>query len=44
MRDMGLGPEDLKTIVSAYNWVAKTAYESIVKKGKWAWDLFLNNE
>ena len=27
-----------------YNWVAKTVYESIVKKGKWAWDLFLNND
>ena len=27
-----------------YNWVANTVYESIVKKGKWAWDLFLNND
>ncbi len=27
-----------------YNWVANTVYESIVKKGKWPWDLFLHND
>lgn len=31
-------------IVSAYNWVANTVYDSIVSKGKFAWDLFLNND
>ena len=44
MVDMGLGPDDLKEIVAAYNWVANTAYESIVAKGKFSWDLFLNND
>lgn len=44
MKDMGLGPADLAEIVTAYNWVANTVYESIVAKGKWAWDLFLNND
>ena len=44
MKDMGLGPKDLEEIVTAYNWVAKTVYESIVAKNKWACDLFLNND
>ncbi len=44
MTDMGLGPADLPGIVSAYNWVARTAYEAIVARGKFAWDLFLNND
>lgn len=44
MSDMGLSPSDLATIVKAYNWIAKTVYESIVQKGKFAWNLFLNND
>lgn len=44
MADMGLGPKDLAEIVTAYNWVANTVYESIVAKNKWSWDLFLNND
>ena len=44
MVDMGLGPADLKEIVTAYNWVADTAYRAIVDKGKFSWDLFLNND
>ena len=44
MEDMGLGPDDLKEIVTAYNWVADRVYESIVAKKKFAWDLFLNND
>ena len=36
--------QDLKTIVPAYNWVANTVYHAIQQKGKWAWDLFLNND
>ena len=44
MDDMGLTAEDLQTIVPAYNWVANTVYSAIQQKGKWAWDLFLNND
>ena len=44
MEDMGLGPDDLKAIVPAYNWVATTVYKSIVAQGKFSWDLFLNND
>ena len=44
MQDMGLGPGELADIVTAYNWVAKRAYEQIVARGKWSWDLFLNND
>ena len=36
--------QDLKTIVPAYNWVANKVYHAIQQKGKWAWDLFLNND
>ena len=34
----------IAAVIVRYNWVANTVYESIVKKGKWAWDLFLNND
>eukprot|EP01079_Euglenida_sp_SAG-EU17-18_P010842 gene10842-42_t len=44
MQDMGLGPDDLPAIVKAYNWVADQVYHSIVAKGKFSWDLFLNND
>lgn len=44
MADMGLDSDDLKEIVTAYNWVADTAYRTIVAKGKFSWDLFLNND
>lgn len=44
MVDMGLGPQELKEIVAAYNWVTNQVYEYIVSKGKFSWDLFLNND
>ena len=31
MEDMGLSEEDLPGIVEAYNWLAKSVYEAIVK-------------
>jgi len=42
--DMGLSPEVVKGIVTAYNWLADHVYHAIVDKGKYAWDLFLNND
>ena len=44
MADMGLSAADLAEIVPAYNWVANTVYHAIQQKGKFAWDLFLNND
>eukprot|EP00326_Haptolina_ericina_P001279 CAMPEP_0181224288 /NCGR_PEP_ID=MMETSP1096-20121128/31037_1 /TAXON_ID=156174 ORGANISM="Chrysochromulina ericina, Strain CCMP281" /NCGR_SAMPLE_ID=MMETSP1096 /ASSEMBLY_ACC=CAM_ASM_000453 /LENGTH=399 /DNA_ID=CAMNT_0023317341 /DNA_START=91 /DNA_END=1290 /DNA_ORIENTATION=- len=44
MEDMGLGAADLKGIVAAYNWAVRKLYHTIVDRGKWAWDLFLNND
>merc|ERR1712127_968844 len=44
MEDMGLGSDELADIVKAYNWVANQAYQAIVEKGKYVWDLFLNND
>merc|ERR1712078_687412 len=42
---MGLDEQrDLPGIVAAYNWVANTVYNAIVQKGKFSWDLFLNND
>jgi len=44
MEDMGLDTNDLKDMVTAYNWVTTQVYNAIVSKGKYAWNLFLNND
>merc|ERR1711948_138448 len=42
--DMGLSVEDVKGIVKAYKWLSDYVYKAIVAKGKFAWDLYLNND
>ena len=45
MVDIGFNTgADLKAMVAAYNWVTNTVYREIVKQGKFAWNLFLNND
>ena len=44
VQDLGLSKRDLQDIIRAYRWVAETVYRAIVGRGKFAWNLFLNND
>jgi hypothetical protein len=42
--DMGLSTDTVHDIVTAYNWLANHVYHAIVDKGKYAWNLYMNND
>lgn len=44
VEDMGLSTDDLNDLVTSFNWLMDNAYDTILKRGKFTWNQFWNND